>query len=357
MQNQVALAKLNAVVTQGEILAAQGMERLEQEWSLRKDFIVRPDAVDIGFSDKNNMQVLLQANTYDLTPHSRGQLLNRAGIPVPFADKLIDHDLKDLLRQNVRTLLNTLSKDGLMVRAVNAQVKGIMSSSYKRIDSSPLFYTFIEKARAMGLVPYQGSVSDTRAFISFLKPQIYEINGDYIVFGLELRSSDYGNGAFEMNVVVLRLLCQNGLIGFDLLRKVHIGKRFDSAEFEKEGSLIVLSEKTVTLDLETVRSGLSDVMAGTDTYIKALAEGVEKKANEEVNIKSAVAQLRKLGVKKAVAEEIGNLYESQAMPVEVLPPMPGKWRLANAISFLAHKETGDAQKDLQDIAFKALIAA
>jgi hypothetical protein len=357
MQNQVALAKLNSIVTQGEILAAQGLEKLQQEWALRKDFIVRPDAVDIGFDDKQAMQIMLQGQTYNLTQHSRGQLLNRAGIPVPFADKLVDYDLQDLLRHNMKTLLNTLSKDGLMVRAVQSQVKGIMSSSYKRIDSSPLFYTFIEKARSLGLVPYQGSVTDTRAFISFLKPQVYEIGGDYIVFGLELRSSDYGNGAFEMNVVVLRLLCQNGMIGFDLLRKVHIGKRFDSSEFEKEGALIQLSEKTVTLDLETVRSGLTDVMAGTDSYIKALAEGVESRANDEVNIKSAVAQLRKMGLKKTLAEEIGNLYENQAMPVEVLPPMPGKWRLANAISFLAHKATGDEQKDLQDMAFKALIAA
>ena len=357
--NAIANAKLSAVIQQGEVLATQGMAKLEEEWGLRRDFIVRPDSVDVGFKTINNkvdMTVILGPDEYELTPHSRGQLLSRAGVPVQFADKLMDYELQDLLKTNINRLLNATSKDGLMVRAVKHQVKGIMSSSYKRIDSSPLFYTFIEKARSMGLVPYQGSVSDTRAFISFLKPEIFEINGDYLVFGLELRSSDYGNGAFEMNVVVLRLLCQNGLIGFDLLRKIHIGKRFDAAEFEREGSLIVLSEKTLALDIDTVRSGLTDVMAGTDTYIKALAEGVRNKANDEVNIKTAVAALRKMGIKKAVAEEIGNLYENQAMPIEVLPPMPGKWRLANAVSFLAHKETGDAQKDLQDIAFKMLAA-
>ena len=357
MQNQVALSKLNSIVSQGEILAAQGMEKLEHEWSLRKDFIVRPDAIDVTFVENNTMQLMLQQSTYNLTSHSRAQLFGRAGIPIPFADKLVDYDLQDLLRTNIKTLLSTVSKDGLMIRAVQAQVKGIMSSSYKRIDSSPLFYTFIEKARSLGLVPYQGSVTDTRAFISFLKPEVYEIGGDYIVFGLELRSSDYGNGAFEMNVVVLRLLCQNGMIGFDLLRKVHIGKRFDSSEFEREGSLIQLSEKTVELDLETVRSGMSDIMAGTDTYINALSDGVKNRYNDEVDIKSAVAQLRKMGLKKAEAEEVKALYENQSMPIEVLPPMPGKWRLANAVSFLAHKHQGtDSGKDLQDISFKMLIA-
>ena len=359
MQNQVALAKLNSIVQQGEVLATQGMAKLEEEWGIRRDVIVRPDAVDVGFKVKQNatdMTLILGPDEYELTQHSRGQLLNRAGVPVQFADKLLDYELNDLLQTNIKRLLNVTSSDGIMVRSVKTQVKGIMSSSYKRIDSSPLFYTFIEKARAMGLVPYQGSVTDTRAFISFLKPQVYEIDGDYIVFGLELRSSDYGNGAFEMNIVVLRLLCQNGMVGFDLLRKVHIGKRFDAEQFEKEGSLIVLSEKTVELDLETVRSGLSDVMAGTDSYITALAKVVETKANEEVNVKTTVAQLRKLGLKKALAEEIGNMYENKALPIEVLPPVPGKWRLANAISFIAHKESGDNQKDLQDIAFKMLAA-
>lgn len=358
-----AQAALRKIIETGRGKAAAGLEALQKEFHLRKDYRVRASAVDVDLEKTESgflwKPVLVDKaghrTAFEPTPHARGQFLNRAGIPSMFVDTLEAHGLGDLLRENVLNLLPREAPDGLLVRTVGSAAKAFLSPAYKCLDNALFFDTFVEQALAAGLVPYRGDVSDTRGFLSFLRPEIIEIApGEFVVPGTELRGSDYGNGAQELNAILLRLLCLNGATGYDLFRKIHIGRRFDASEFGTD-NVVQLSQKTIELDVRTVRSALTDTMKGVTKHLSALTESVREAVAKEVDVDSTIAGLKKKGLKAKSLEKVKALYDNEALPVEALPQAPGAWRLSNALSLLANSTPDlDEAADLRDAAFAVL---
>jgi hypothetical protein len=356
MDQNIVVRKLDEIIAAGKGRAAKGMESLQREYGMRRDWIVKPQNVGVEIGEDHVIRPVLESGVgaVDLTKFSRGQFLSRAGFPVAFADKILDHDLTGLLQHNLKTLLPAMSKEGILFRVVDGVAKGVLSSSYKRLDASPIFESYLTAALQQGMVPHDGMVTDTRAFMSFIVPEIVEIMpGEHVVIGAELRSSDYGRGAVELCISIMRLLCQNGMIGFDLMRKIHVGRRFNQAEFGDD-SIIDISARTLELDTETVRSAINDVMGGMPKYTQLLTDGLKARATEDINLPLALATLKKQGMRKSMLDNVKSLYESP-LPVELVPEEPGKWRFANILSMLANKAEGDEQKDLQDQAFTVLM--
>ena len=364
-QRQAAHAILTKIIADGGLRAAQGLEALQEEYRLRQDLRVRPTAIDIDMEKTEGGQFVWRPAVIDsrkgtrtalgVTTHARAQLLSRAGIPATFANTLAEHDLGELLRENLKNLLPKVSPDTMLVRTVNGTAKAFLSSSYRCLDNAILFESYVEQAMAAKLVPYRGDVSDTRAFLSFLRPEIVELTpGEFVVFGVEMRGSDYGRGAQELNTMILRLLCLNGAVGFDLFRKVHIGRRFDASQLGDD-NVIQVSHKTLALDTATVRSALTDTMRGVTKQLDAMAETMRDQASDDVNVPATLATLKKKGFKAEVVKKVQATYENEALPVEVLPQSPGAWRLSNAISLLANsaRDTDEAA-DLRDAAFQVL---
>jgi hypothetical protein len=361
---QKAQAKLGAIIQAGRSKAAAGLEAMQKEFNLRKDLRVRPAAIDVEIvkgedsftwkpvivDKKAGTRVVLSTTT-----HARGQFLSRAGLPSMFVDTLVQHNEADLLRENILKLIPHESADGLLVRTVGDTAKAFLSPAYKCLDNALFFDTFVEQALKAQLVPYRGDVSDTRGFLSFLRPEIVEITpGEFVVPGVEMRGSDYGNGAQELNAMFLRLVCLNGAVGYDMFRKIHIGRRFSSAEYG-EDNVIRLSQQTIELDVKTVRSALSDTMAGVTKHLDSLTESLREAATKEVNVESVISVLKKKGLKAASLAKVKALYENEALPVEALPPSQGAWRLSNALSLLANATADiDEAADLRDAAFAVL---
>jgi hypothetical protein len=363
-QRQVAQGKLGAIIQAGRAKAAQGLEAMQREFKMRKDLRVRPGAIDIETVESDGgfkwrpVVVDKKAGTrvaFEMTGHARGQFLSRAGIPGAFVDTLVQHGQAELLRENILKVLPHESADGLLVRTVGDTAKAFLSPAYKCLDNALFFDTFVEESLKAKLVPYRGEVSDTRGFLSFLRPEIVEIApGEFVVPGVEMRGSDYGNGAQELNAMFLRLLCLNGAVGYDMFRKIHIGRRFSSAEYG-EDNVIKLSQKTIELDVSTVRSALSDTMKGVTKHLDALTESLREAATKEINVESTISVLKKKGLKTASLAKVKALYENEALPVEALPAGQGAWRLSNALSLLANATSDvDEAADLRDAAYAVL---
>ncbi len=365
----IAVSRLNGIIEAGKDRAREGVEALQREYQLRKDVMVKPEALDVEFEeiatavspkspDKNYdverhyvMHPVIQGEKHNLTSFAEGQLYARAGIPQRFAETVLAHHEPDLLRFNFQKLLPKLSDDGLLIRDVAGTIKGVLSPAYKRIDASPLFEGYLKASLDAGYLPHKGEVTDTRAFISFIQPELHEIiEGEYVVLGHELKTSDYGNGGVELDLSITRLLCLNGLIGSDVMKRVHLGRRFDGFG---EKSVIKLSGRTERLDTATIHSALRDAVKALPSHVEALEATLKENVTKNINVSQAVALLKKSGVKAAVAEKVKTLYETQ-LPVESVPQSPGAWRFANVLSLLANEAKGDEAKDLQAAAFDVL---
>lgn len=363
--DNIVHSQLQTIINGGVAKAAQGMEALYREYRLRRDYRVKPEAMDVEIrtvAGERQIRPIFDVpgegrRSFGLTGFSRGQLLSRAGIPHAYAKTMLEHD-PDLLRFSVQRLTPKLSLDSLLVRTVGDTAKGVLSASYRPLDAAPIFEAYVEQSMGLGLVPYRGDVSDTRAFLSFIQTEPVELfPGEWVVLGSELRTSDYGNGALALSIALLRLLCVNGMTGLSLFSKVHLGRRFGGEDFGKETALAI-SSKTIDLDTATVQSALADAVKGTraagEALVAKLRANIAPGETGRYAVDSAIETMRKAGFRKDVLDEARALYENTALPVEAVPEAPGPWRMANVLSLLANKRQGDEAADLRDAAFRLL---
>jgi hypothetical protein len=89
-------AKLKDIVKKRKVNLHKTLEEIQHEFSIREDMAVRPTAIDFLVQDRK-IQPVIKDEAYDLTDHSQGQMLTRAGIPAQFAPKLMDLEEIELL--------------------------------------------------------------------------------------------------------------------------------------------------------------------------------------------------------------------------------------------------------------------
>lgn len=335
------------------------LEGITKEYNLRQDRIVRPSVLDY-IVGTNGIQLVIKekkkkAETLNLTNHATQHLYYRTGVPGQYAAKLMEFGETELLRTNLLQMGTRTMENGVLIRSVGGVVKGFLSPSFKRMDASPVMGAFVESALKAGYNPYEGYNTDYRYELRFIYPELMEPSKDeFVVYGLSLRTGDYGGVPSTMELFALRVSCTNLAVGYDIFRKVHIGKRFDLGENES----MILSEKTHRLDSDTMASAVADVTAKSLDYIQVVDDSVKAAVANKLDDENAIQiidQMRKRGVTKDVAEKVKLLWETD-MPVESLPKEKNLWRLSNAISLIANSENFVADKkiDLQAEAMTVL---
>ncbi|MBG94895.1 MAG: hypothetical protein CL793_06540 [Chloroflexi bacterium] len=280
------------------------------------------------------------------------QLCSKAHLPIRYArDLLSQFDQKEdngdwwgpeLLAHNLTELMKN-GKGRHLLRSYNGELRGFLSDRYKRLDSQQLAATFVENMNKVGAVPVEGNFSDTTFHLRALLPQVYEpIPNEVLAFGMSWSNSDYGRGANVIEVFALRLWCTNYAIGQNCMRQVHIGKRFEPGNIQ-------FSQKTHDLDTEASVSAMEDVIQGglKEDNIHRIISSIQEAYEEEVHPKSIFADLRK-AIGKGMAEEVIETYNSA--DIVNLPAGNSKWRMSNALSWVAKEKTVDEQFKLMRLA-------
>lgn len=348
MVNDIREQKLNSIIEAGRNKVSTILQEMQTEMENRKDLIVKPAAMQFITQEKD-FKVSINDEILNFTNYSRGQILGRAGIPVAYADKLLQLGENELLLNNLNTMIERQCEDGLLVRKINEDIRGVLSPSYRRMDASPVFEGFIDGAIKTGYVPYNGNITDYRYNITFIYPEIFNPTpNEFIVLGISITTGDYGTSALLLELTTLRITCLNLAIGTDIFRKIHIGKRFESAE-----DLIELSQKTHELDSQAVASAISDAVKGSLALQENVKERIKRSAQDGLSIKDEIAKMKKKGFRKELAESVKTTFESE-LPVELLPQEKTVWRFSNAISLLANQKSGDDRLDLQNYAMSVL---
>jgi len=347
-------AKLTDIIERGKASLHKTLEEIQHEFSIREDMAVRPTAIDFLVQD-HRIQPVIRDEAYDLTDHSYGQMLNRAGIPAQFAQRLIDLEENELLSRNLKRLTERMEDGGILLRRVGTVIKGWLSPAYKRMDAAPIMEAFIKRNVEKGFVPYRGMNTAYRYQIAMIQPRIWEpVPGEFVVFGTSLVTGDYGNQSLEIDLLMLRIVCQNLAIGYDMFRRIHLGSRFQMGEGDE---IIPISQKTIKLDTDTISSAITDVVDASDDHIKLLENKIQEANEKEIgDPKPIYDTLRKRGIRKEIVEQIKTSYDLP-QEVEILPKGNNLWRLSNAISLVAKGvEKTDEKLDLEKEAMNLLLA-
>jgi len=354
---EAARSKMGKILAAGRMKAASTVESIAAEYSVRKDILVPSQALAYEVIDGEVVTRVDEAPV-DFTNHAYTQLLGRIGLPKTFADKLSDVEDSwgpELLAHNMRKLTDSvLEKDKLLFRMVGNTTKGVLSSAYRRMDASPIFETFLKEGLSNGLVPVDGVNSDTRYHIKMLKDRIYEpAPNEVVCFGMGLTTSDYGAGALQLQLFVMRLWCTNFMIGENCLKKIHIGQRFSGDEGSTE--TIALSQKTYELDTATVASAVKDIVTtGIDTKADEICALIASANEKDINVKAAIESYRKRGLMtKEDGQKAETLFDT-VTELDYLPQAKSAWRFSNVLSLMAQSVDGDKKLALENMAMDVI---
>lgn len=330
-----AQVRIAEMIAKGASRAGNVIERIQTE--VPTD-VVTP-ASRMHFDYTNNRRMIVAGfvdEAQGLHSHALGQAGALAGMPWvrDLVDRVEDVDAGGPdpwgARLAAHSLNEAFSRMGSrqLVRSVGRQVRGIVSDRYRRIDARPIVDSALAAFQKVGLQPYDGRWLETKLEIQAIIPTLYSpVPGELVAFGLSLRTSDYGDGAFDVRAFMLRPACANGAITDSVLRKVHVGTRLSED--------LQLSQRTYDYDTKTMASLTRDVVEGAfagDAIEKRLL-GMKIAFEREVDPVKAQASLRK-HLTKAEAQKATDLFSSP--DVVTLPPGNNALRMSNAISWLAN---------------------
>lgn len=340
-----ARAKLQEFINVGQREAVAALERIQREVPV--DRIIKARALEFRATEDGT--IVLSTHGADqrlgLHKHARSQIAQRVGLPIKFMNEMLVEGQwgQQLVAHNLQQLAINGKDEKVLVRAVDSEVRGVLSSSYRTDDSRPALEALLGIAREVGAVVANGTALDTRVSFKMMKSEPIEIfPGEWAVVGVDYRTSDYGNGARELCGWILRLLCLNGAVTTANFRRVHLGGRIESD--------VDFSSKTKRLNEEYTRSATRDMAKALlgDGAIEKMVTLVRSANDAALNPDAALATLKK-SVNKEEEKLIVEKYNSP--DVELLPAGNTAWRFSNAISWLAGQvEDRDRKLDLERLA-------
>lgn len=355
--------KMHAMFAAGRANLPGFLEALDREALARTDSVIPARQLDfqVGLDDDDRGALRLRHSfderiDYDVHPHALDQLLGRGAVTIPakYGRDLVAGPgwQRELLAHNLREAYSR-AEGKVLVRAVDEQARGVLSDRYAIMDTRPLLQAFAEETAKLGAVPVLTHRLEVKNAVKVVLPKVYApLEFERICVGLQFSNSDYGAGALDIRMFVVRLWCTNFATMESDLRRVHLGSRL------VEG--IALSHETHAKVQDALISAIRDLVAGTITpeAIDAMMGSIKAANAKELQGRDAVlALLRKTFGQKQAAEILG-VYSGADAPIEALPPGGTQYRLAQAVSWWGQKQEDTALRlDAEQAAGRLLLAA
>lgn len=357
--NEVVINKVRRMID-GKAQGVQAtMQRLIDEGKMAQDFIapigVNLKAKDhspvITFSGEGNLMMNMPDGQFRLHDNAIGQLAERMGVPSRYLRNLASggQEWQVLLAAEI---LNQHSdwtqRSRVLVRAVGNQVRGVLSDSYRRLNSVEILTAFIQEAAGQGAVISDAYMNDTKVWAETILPQPIIVptakNGDVVIFaGARFSTSDYGDGAVDMRAFLLNGACLNGMVRESVMKQIHLGSKLPDT--------LALSRETYELDTKTTVSAVRDLTKGLFSR-----ENLEQKAYEiqgaseiDVDPEKEITKLTKSGL---LLKQEGKEVEKILMkndPEDGVQGAATLWKLTQAITAHARELTPERSRELHEI--------
>jgi hypothetical protein len=283
------------------------------------------------------------------------QVCERAGIPGTYINRLRTKPYgRELIVENLSRIYKEEENKKFLVRSVDGQVRGVLSNSFKRMDSGPIIEAFAKACSDIGAVPVEGIGGDLRWAVKAILPMVFQPAAkrgmeEVLAFGIQLSNSDYGKGVLGLNAFCTRLVCTNTATLEQVMRQVHLGKRL-SEDLE-------YSQETYDFDTQTQVSAVRDMVHGilSPAKVNALVLRIGESLEARIDPKQAWQELPKMGLLKGEVDKVKELFTDG--DVEMLPRGTTQARLSNAVSWFAKSaSTPERRLELEEIAGQLLFA-
>ena len=261
-----------------------------------------------------------------LTEWAHQQLANKTDIPMRYYNRIREAQRFELLAENANAWIK--EKERRLIRILDGNVRAILSDRYRPMDNHDLLFAALDEFKQHGVDIHRCDLTEQYMYMKVVQPhEIREIKeNDKVVPGLILSNSEVGAGSFKVEPFILRLICNNGLIGEQVIRKIHLGERRDIGD--------IWSDKTLKMKDEVLWSEVKDVIKATfDPTI--FNEWVDKlKRGTEVEVESPTTAVDSVAAKYSISEE----KKRDLLDYFTTQEAPTQWGLANAVTRMAQQE-------------------
>lgn len=356
--NQVVMNKVQSMIDGKAVGVQATMERLVNEGRISQDYIAplgvnlrakQHDPV-ITFNGQNGLMMNMPDGQFSLHANAVGQLAERMGVPQRYLRTLAGGEEWQVLL--AAQILNEHSgwtqRSRVLVRTVGKQVRGVLSDSYRRLNSVEILTAFVEEASNQGAVISDAYMNDTKVWAETILPQPIVVptknNGDVVIFaGARFSTSDYGDGAVDMRAFLLNGACLNGMVRESVMRQMHLGAKLPDS--------LALSQQTYELDTQTTVSAVRDLTRGLflPENIKEKAYEIQGASEMEVDLEKEVKKLTSNGsLLKAEGQEVEKLLMKND-PNDGVQGGSTLWKLTQAITAHARTLTPERSRELHEI--------
>lgn len=356
--NEVVINKVQKMIDGKAVGVQATMQRLIDEGKIAQDYIA-PLGVElkrndhspvITFNGEGGLKMNMPDGQFSLHANAIGQLADRMGIPQRYLRTLAGGAEWQIAL--AATMLNEHSgwtqRSRVLVRTVGTQVRGVLSDSYRRLNSVEILTAFVQEAAQQGAVISDAYMNDTKVWAETILPQPLVIptakNGDVIIFaGARFSTSDYGDGAVDMRSFLLNGACLNGMVRESVMKQVHLGSKLPDN--------LRLSQQTYELDTKTTVSAVRDLTSGLfsrDTLMQKAYE-IQGASEIEVDLDRELNSLTKNGhLLKQEGQEVQKILMRND-PEDGVQGAATLWKLTQAITAHARELTPERSRELHEI--------
>jgi hypothetical protein len=289
-------------------------KKVADQHGRKRDFLIDTREVKM-LAEGGRMTMNLNKGALEFAPrtHMHRQIGERLGIPSPYYNRMLS-EAPDLLAANANRWLQKDPETRLLRLVTEGKAtagRAFLSDRYRRLDNYDLMEHIVPKIVKSGAKITSSEVTETNLYIHAIFPKLErEIKkGDVVQSGLVVRNSEVGKGTLQVQPLVYRLVCLNGLILPDAsLRKYHIGGKneADGEELFRNETLVAM-DKTFWMQVEDV---VDSVL--TETVFAAAVEKLKDASEVKIKKPQAAVELtaKHFGISKDETESVmRNLIE------------------------------------------------
>lgn len=361
--NEVVMNKVQRMIDGKAVGVRETMDRLISEGKIAQDYIapigvnlkVNDHSPVITFSANGSIRMDMPDGQFTLHDNAIGQLADRMGIPQRYLRGLASGE--PWAKQLAATLLNEHSgwtqRSRVLVRTVGTQVRGVLSDSYRRLNSVEILTAFVQEAAQQGAVISDAYMNDTKIWAETILPTPLTVptakNGDVVIFaGARFSTSDYGDGAVDMRAFLLNGACLNGMVRESVMKQVHLGSKLPDN--------LQLSQQTYELDTKTTVSAVRDLTKGLFSKDNLMKKAIEIQGASEIDV-DFEHELKRLTRDGGLLKQEGKEVEKILMrndPEDGVQGGATLWKLTQAITAHARELSPERSRELHELSGQLL---
>lgn len=247
-------------------------QEISRQNEAKKDYIV--DTRKMRFdADASGAQLSLDNGSglvmaFGINDIAHDQIGTALGIPSKYYDKM-RKDNPSLLADNINSWFQKEPKSR-MVRTMTYNdrdqriARAFLSDKYRRIDNFEIAQTVLPIIADMPDAKIEScDVTEHRMYIKVVNPRLTSevVPGDIVQSGIIISNSEVGSGSMEIQPLVYRLVCKNGMVVNDAsTKKRHVGRANQASE-----DFSLYTDETLRLDDLALMAKVRDT-------VKAIAE-------------------------------------------------------------------------------------